>query len=327
MNYKRIYDNIVAKYKNNPDLIKEFEYYETHHIIPKCMGGTDDEANLVRIPAREHIFLHIILTEIYPTNDKLLYAANCMISMDNTVGKHRKLALAKFSTRILGEIRARYALRVRAAGIICNTNRHGKVIRFQSKCAICFDDNFNVIRIYSPATYCEVDGFYPNSVCRACRTKIKYAGYYWSYEDDFKKSHQDKIDEYKSNRSLGKLPDIDLSYNSLSKRDRLLARPKQVRSEESRKRSSDSLKGKKKAPPKIGKAAVQQKKIETMKKNGTHGGTPRIPVLAPDGKIYDNLTACGKAFNVNRHTIQKWANLHPEKGFKLLPSLDKKREE
>jgi hypothetical protein len=33
-------------------------YTEQHHIIPKCLGGTDDADNLVNLSAREHFVCH-----------------------------------------------------------------------------------------------------------------------------------------------------------------------------------------------------------------------------------------------------------------------------
>lgn len=48
--------------------IPDGEYKEEHHIVPKCMGGTNDKENLVHLYAREHIIAHKLLTEIYPNH-------------------------------------------------------------------------------------------------------------------------------------------------------------------------------------------------------------------------------------------------------------------
>ena len=53
-------------------------YVEKHHIIPRCMNGTDDQTNLIKVTAREHFMLHMLLIKM--TNDKkiiskLVYAA------------------------------------------------------------------------------------------------------------------------------------------------------------------------------------------------------------------------------------------------------------
>jgi hypothetical protein len=77
MNYKTIYENLIQSRSNQP-LLKD-EYYESHHIIPRCMGGTDDPQNLIKLTAREHFLAHHLLTKIYPAEHKLFYALFCMI--------------------------------------------------------------------------------------------------------------------------------------------------------------------------------------------------------------------------------------------------------
>ena len=69
MNYQLIHNNIIEKARNRP--IKG--YVEKHHIIPKCMGGTNDSENLVNLTAREHFIIHKLLVEIYPDNNPLRY--------------------------------------------------------------------------------------------------------------------------------------------------------------------------------------------------------------------------------------------------------------
>ena len=69
MNYQRIYDQLISKSKSR---IVE-SYTENHHIIPRCMGGKDDEDNLVRLTAREHFLAHQLLFKIHKTS-KLAHA-------------------------------------------------------------------------------------------------------------------------------------------------------------------------------------------------------------------------------------------------------------
>lgn len=49
-------------------------YKERHHILPRCMGGTNDEENLIDLYAREHFIAHKLLAKENPDNDKLAYA-------------------------------------------------------------------------------------------------------------------------------------------------------------------------------------------------------------------------------------------------------------
>lgn len=39
------------------------EYHERHHILPKCMGGSNDEDNLIDLYAREHYEAHRLLAQ------------------------------------------------------------------------------------------------------------------------------------------------------------------------------------------------------------------------------------------------------------------------
>ena len=76
MNYNIHYQNLINRSKNrNID-----GYKERHHIIPKCMGGTDSEDNLVDLTPEEHYVAHQLLIKIYPKNKKLINAAVMMIA-------------------------------------------------------------------------------------------------------------------------------------------------------------------------------------------------------------------------------------------------------
>lgn len=67
MDYKVIYENIIEKAKT-----KEYhQYTEVHHIVPKCLGGSNKKENLVRLSYREHFIVHWILCKLYPDNYKI----------------------------------------------------------------------------------------------------------------------------------------------------------------------------------------------------------------------------------------------------------------
>lgn len=75
MNYRNQYNKFIEYRLAHPP---KYQYFEKHHIIPKCVGGGDDDSNLVRVTAREHYILHHLLTKIYPKNNKLQYALEQM---------------------------------------------------------------------------------------------------------------------------------------------------------------------------------------------------------------------------------------------------------
>ncbi len=70
MDYKKIHDKIIERAKTR----KLEGYVEKHHIIPKCMNGTNEKNNLVKLTAREHFLIHWLLHEMYPDNSDLRYA-------------------------------------------------------------------------------------------------------------------------------------------------------------------------------------------------------------------------------------------------------------
>jgi hypothetical protein len=82
MNYQRIYNQIIKRGQNR--VPEEGKYYETHHILPKCMGGLNNPENLVKLEAREHFLCHWLLCRIYPEDYNLSYA---FWSMCNTKGR------------------------------------------------------------------------------------------------------------------------------------------------------------------------------------------------------------------------------------------------
>lgn len=79
MNYKTIYEDLInrgikerrVKRRKSSSL---FVYYENHHILPKCLGGTNDVSNLVLLTPEEHFLAHQLLVKIYPDEYKLLLA-------------------------------------------------------------------------------------------------------------------------------------------------------------------------------------------------------------------------------------------------------------
>jgi hypothetical protein len=51
-------------------------YCERHHILPRSMGGSDDQANIVKLTYREHFLAHWLLTKFTTGQDrrKMLHA-------------------------------------------------------------------------------------------------------------------------------------------------------------------------------------------------------------------------------------------------------------
>ena len=60
-------------------------YTERHHILPKCMGGSNEKHNLVDLTAEEHFLAHQLLVKMYPDVRGVVYAAIAMCG--NPYGK------------------------------------------------------------------------------------------------------------------------------------------------------------------------------------------------------------------------------------------------
>jgi hypothetical protein len=78
MDYQKVYESIIQKAKYENRIKHNGIYYENHHIIPKCLGGTDDKENLVLLTAKEHYVCHKLLTYIYKGNRKIVCALHRM---------------------------------------------------------------------------------------------------------------------------------------------------------------------------------------------------------------------------------------------------------
>lgn len=66
-------------------------YTEKHHIIPRCMGGTDDIGNLVDLTPEEHYVAHQLLVKMYPKEKGLIWAALQMTGHGNGSRVNNKL--------------------------------------------------------------------------------------------------------------------------------------------------------------------------------------------------------------------------------------------
>ena len=53
-------------------------YKERHHVIPRCMGGTDAKSNMVYLTAKEHFVAHKLLVRMYPDVRGLWFALVAM---------------------------------------------------------------------------------------------------------------------------------------------------------------------------------------------------------------------------------------------------------
>ena len=68
-------ENRIRLKKNNTNYI----YYENHHILPRCIGGSNEKENMQLLTAEEHYICHRLLTYIYPNNRGIILAFHYMM--------------------------------------------------------------------------------------------------------------------------------------------------------------------------------------------------------------------------------------------------------
>lgn len=64
-------------------------YHERHHVLPKCMGGTDSKDNLIDLFADEHYMAHKLLSDENPDNTSLSRAYFLMSNLANNYQQDR----------------------------------------------------------------------------------------------------------------------------------------------------------------------------------------------------------------------------------------------
>jgi len=94
MDYQKHYDALVIRAQTR--VLQG--YSEKHHIVPKCLGGSNAKSNIVALTAEEHYVAHQLLVKLHPDNAKLLYACS-MMSGNN--GRH------KHNNKLFGWLRKR----------------------------------------------------------------------------------------------------------------------------------------------------------------------------------------------------------------------------
>lgn len=102
MDYSRIYTSLIDHSKNR---VLDNVTFEKHHILPKCLGGSNDANNICKLTLKEHFFAHLLLVKMYPTSYKLHTA---LWNMCNVSPKEGKTLRYKPSSRIYARIRKDY---------------------------------------------------------------------------------------------------------------------------------------------------------------------------------------------------------------------------
>lgn len=79
MNYTLHYNKLIARAQART--LNAGANFEIHHILPRCINGTDDDANLVALTPEEHLLAHILLTKMYPYEGLILAVYRMLVSV------------------------------------------------------------------------------------------------------------------------------------------------------------------------------------------------------------------------------------------------------
>jgi AraC-like DNA-binding protein len=74
--YTIIYYKIIERAKQRNHIKQKYDGYQTHHIIPRCFGGTNDTTNLVVLTYKEHRVCHRLLINMTESDSRyrMMYA-------------------------------------------------------------------------------------------------------------------------------------------------------------------------------------------------------------------------------------------------------------
>jgi hypothetical protein len=204
MDYQKIYDQIIGRAQNR---ILE-GYKEKHHVIPKCLGGSDGKENIIELTAREHFLCHKLLVKIHPFNPRLLYALWLM-----TIGKKKpkNTDAYKVTSREYEELKIKFISKKTGSKITQYSKN--KIGKSNSKIVIQYDLNGNFIKEYSSAMNAEreitnnLEAHWKqvnNNINDCCRLRQKSAyGFIWKYKGDILNLEQHKGSLNKKNGNKG----------------------------------------------------------------------------------------------------------------------------
>lgn len=100
--YTKWYNAIIASALARKDIDL---YFEKHHILPKCLGGSDDKTNLVKLTLKEHFICHLLLIRMVDDKvkkAKLTYACWQMTKRYSVTSREYESLKLQLSTSMSG---------------------------------------------------------------------------------------------------------------------------------------------------------------------------------------------------------------------------------
>lgn len=199
MNYKAIYDALITRAR-----IRSLDQYtESHHVIPRCMGGSDDLDNLVDLTPEEHYVAHQLLIKMYPNNRRLAKAAHMMTKgrvTNKVYGWIRRRFAEAMKIDQLGELNSQFGTR----WVHDNVTRCSKKISKNDETPPGWNEGRiikwdNVTAEQDSCPVCTSTKSVKRKFCsRSCATRFKNSTTVTKFETFL----EDMIDEFKSGVSI-----------------------------------------------------------------------------------------------------------------------------
>lgn len=120
--YSRWYEQLIAKARDKKPIIG---YTETHHVIPRSLGGDNTKKNLVKLTAREHYVAHALLWKMKlpgVAGSKMAFAFNTFIRKMHVNNEHSY----NISSRIYESFKIHYASILRSTMTGSGNHFYGK---------------------------------------------------------------------------------------------------------------------------------------------------------------------------------------------------------
>lgn len=292
MNYKKNYIEYIEYVKKQNRKRKDNVYYERHHILPKTLGGSDEENNLVLLTAREHYLAHYLLCKIYK-EEKDSYFKMLKAFMYMTVGNDRK----NYNSRLYENRKKEYIE-------ICSENMMGKRIQpVNYKHSKETKEKLQIKRMgRTPSLGLQHSNETKEKISKTLRSKV----WMWNYElNKGTRVSPEFVDEY-----------IRLGYEPHKGKEKTEAERQKIsehsrgikKSEEHKRKISKSLKGKPKSKEQIEnhrKSLIGKKASEETKRKLSE---------SHKGKIWMNKD--GKTKMVPYNDIENYSEYGWKKGRK-----------
>jgi len=124
-------------------------YVENHHILPRCMGGSNERDNLVSLTGREHYIAHLLLYKIYKTQETI-YACHMMAMRC----EERGISYIK-NSRMYETIRLEHAKRIEKLNKVSHIGKNNSQFGKMWICNLETQQNDKILRnLHIPDGWC-----------------------------------------------------------------------------------------------------------------------------------------------------------------------------